>query len=299
VGTIRIGVAGWDYADWRGPVYPRGVRGAERLAFIARFVDAIEINCTFYRPADPRIAERWVHRLPDDGRVRFTAKAHRSWTHEPDTELHAAVRATLEGLTPIAEAGRLGALLVQFPHGFRWGDRARERLRRLVVLAESWPIVVELRHSSWQAEEPLDWFRGLGAGWCVVDQPRVGTTTAGPEAHVVGPISYLRLHGRNAGAWFRPGAGRDARYDYLYSPAELDVLADVARRLGESAAEVYVVQNNHFKGQALANALQMKRRIEGRPQTAPAPLVDAFPAITADVVVLDGGLFGTHRRRVD
>jgi uncharacterized protein YecE (DUF72 family) len=116
-----------------------------------------------------------------------------------------------------------------------------------------------------------------------VDQPRVGNATVKPVERVCGPTAYLRLHGRNGADWFRPDAGRDARYDYLYTPAEVCELAGTARRLSESAEELYVIQNNHFRGKALVNALQMVRILRGGTVRAPEELVAAYPEIAGEV----------------
>jgi uncharacterized protein YecE (DUF72 family) len=290
--VIRVGVAGWDYPDWNGIVYPTPApRGVDRLAWLARFVDVVEINSTFYRPADPHVAASWVRRTEGRPELRFTAKGHRSWTHEAGARLDGAVPPTLAGLTPLREAGVLGALLVQFPQSFHRTDEALERLARLLERLDGWPVVVELRHASWDAGGSAEWLRQRGAGWCVVDQPRIGRSTAAPTPRVTSAVGYLRLHGRNAADWFRAGAGRDARYDYLYTPAELEGLASTARRLATQAREVFVIQNNHFRGKALVNALQMKRLLEAVRPPAPAGLIGAYPELEAITVPEPGRLF--------
>ena len=101
----------------------------------------------------------------------------------------------------------------------------------------------------------------------------------------------MRLHGRNRADWFRKDAGRDARYDYLYSSAELDELAEAASRMAEEARELFIVQNNHFRGKALVNALQMKRILEHRPPSAPEELVLAYPELEPQVRVKRTRLF--------
>ncbi len=289
---IRIGVAGWDYADWNGVVYPpdRGSR-FDRLAYLARFVDVLEINSTFYRPAAPRIAAAWVRRTERFRDFRFTAKAHRSWTHEGDTDLPAATGATLAGLSPLREADRLSALLLQFPQSFHFTLQAQERLERLAELASGWPLAVEVRHVSWAAEEAALWLQARRIGWCAVDQPQVGSATLGLLPHVFGGIGYLRLHGRNTRDWFRQDAGRDARYDYLYSGEEIGQLSRSVQRMAAGASAVFVIQNNHFRGQALVNALQMKRLIDGRPPSAPAELVLTYPALAPLVRTESNRLF--------
>jgi uncharacterized protein YecE (DUF72 family) len=282
-GRILIGVAGWDYPDWAGVVYPARAssRGFDRLAFVARFVDLVEINSTFYRPADPRTAASWIRRTRERPEFRFSAKAHRSWTHDREADLEAAVRTTVEGLAPLREAGVLAALLVQFPQSFHRRAEAFVHLERILERVEGWPMVVELRHASWDRDEAAAWFRERGAGWCVVDQPRVGGSTAPARPRVTSRVGYLRLHGRNRADWFREDAGRDARYDYLYSLEELGPLAEAATTMAHEVDTLAVVQNNHFRGQALANALQMRHLIRGDRPEAPAALAAAYPGLAA------------------
>jgi uncharacterized protein YecE (DUF72 family) len=165
---------------------------------------------------------------------------------------------------------------VQFPQSAHQTSRWRDRVARLAEAARGWPLVFEFRHASWDDDRAAAWMRGIGAGWCVVDQPRLaGVAAATPR--VTAPVGYLRLHGRNEADWFREDAGRDARYDYLYTLQELEPLAAAAIAMARRAPEVFVVHNNHFRGQALANALQMKRLIQGSAPPAPRGIVDAFP----------------------
>jgi len=290
--TIRVGVAGWDYPDWSGIVYPANAGGRfDRLAWIARFVDVVEINATFYRPAAPRTAASWLRRTAEREGFRFTAKSHRSWTHELADDLPRAVRDTLDGLRPLREGGRLGALLVQFPHSFRRNRANLDHVVRLAEHCEGWPLVVELRRREWSEEAVFERFSAAGVGWCVVDQPAIDRTTVEAAPRATSPVGYLRLHGRNARAWFDPAADRDRRYDYLYSREELRATAALVETLAADTAEAFVVQNNHFRGQALANALQLRRLVEGERAAAPQGLVDAYPELEADVRVRRERLF--------
>jgi uncharacterized protein YecE (DUF72 family) len=291
--TMRIGVAGWDYADWVGAVYPSGAgRGLDRLAYVSRFVDVLEINSTFYRPVASRTAEAWVRRTAARGEgFRFSAKAHRSWSHDPRPPGASDLDATLDGLRPLREAGRLCALLVQFPQSFHYDERARARLEGLAARLAGWPVVIEVRHAGWQRPEAARWFAGIPLGWCVVDQPLVGRSSALPVPRVTRDPAYLRLHGRNRDAWFREDAGRDARYDYLYSTGEVRELASTARAMAEQAAELVVVQNNHFRGQALVNALELKHLLQGERPPAPEILVRTYPSLADSVRVERSRLF--------
>jgi uncharacterized protein YecE (DUF72 family) len=293
---IRVGVAGWDYPDWVGPVYPeRATRGFDRLAFLSRFVQVLEVNSTFYRPADPRTSEAWLRRTADREGFTFTAKAHRSFTHEKEADLDAVVPETLLGLAPIRDAGKLGALLVQFPQGFRHTPESMTRLEALGDRLHGWPVVIELRDVSWDDDEAAAWCRERGFGWCVVDQPGMRKdgrrATAPPRPRVTSRVAYVRLHGRNARDWFRKGAGRDARYDYLYRVDQLARMVDDIRAMEAEAEELFVVQNNHFRGKALANALMLRHLLGEERPPAPEALVRAYPDLEGLVSVDQPGLF--------
>jgi len=289
---IRVGVAGWDYPDWNGIVYPpRSPSGFDRLAYLARYVNLIEVNSSFYRPVTPRVAESWVRRTERYPDFAFAAKAHRSCTHDPAAEPLEAAARTLQGLKPLRDAGRLEALLLQFPQSFHFDARAVERLERLLPAFEGWPLVVEVRHISWESETAGDWFASKAVGWCAVDQPQVGRSTARVLPRVTSALAYLRLHGRNTADWFRPDAGRDARYDYRYDAGQLQELASTARDMARTANSLVVVQNNHFRGKAVANALQMKSLLGGGRPLAPEGLLAVYPDLEPVVRVERTRLF--------
>lgn len=289
---IRIGVAGWDFPDWKGVVYPPGgSRGFDRLAYLARFVDVVEINSSFYRPVGSATTASWVRRVSSRPGFRFTAKLHHAFTHGTEIDPSDVGSASLDGLAPLRDAGVLGAVLLQFPQSFHRTPHAFVRLEALLRRLEGWPSVVEVRHISWDSDQAAEWFVDRGVGWCVVDQPAVGRSTVGARPRVTARVGYLRLHGRNAANWFREDAGRDARYDYLYGKGELRAMADLAREIAKSAAEVFLIQNNHFRGQALVNALELQHLLgRGRPP-APASLVSAYPRLADAVASEPGRLF--------
>ena len=125
---IRVGVAGWDYRDWKGVVYPeKKPRGFDPVRYLAQFLDLIEINSTFYRPVRPEVAERWAERVEDLEGFRYSAKLWRRFTHERDEAWTTAdVRAVRDGMRPLHRAKKLDALLVQFPWSFKNEEPSRE-----------------------------------------------------------------------------------------------------------------------------------------------------------------------------
>ncbi len=285
---IRFGPAGWEYPDWAGVVYPRGApRSFDRLAHLARFFGTVEVNATFYRPYGADVAARWCERVEAAPAFRFGAKVWRRLTHERAEALTAedvvAARAALDRLHADR---RLGAALLQFPWSFKREPAAEEWLRGVLSALAGLPLVVEVRHASWDAPEVLDELAAAGVGIVNVDQPLFRRSIR-PAARVTSPVAYVRVHGRNYRDWFRTGAGRDARYDYLYTQGELEPWAERVRELAESerAPDVYVVTNNHFRGQAVANAKMLEGMVEGRRVEAPEELVEAFPEALEPFVV--------------
>ncbi len=220
---IRFGPAGWSYKDWQGVVYPEDPpKGFDPLAFLARYFDTIEVNSTFYRPPRPEVTPRWARRVAENPDFKFTAKLWQRFTHErdsaPSADEVAAVRA---GLDPLVDRGRLGGLLIQFPWSFKAGDESLDWLDDVTSTFSDYPCVVEVRHASWNKPTFYRWLGERGVGFVNIDQP-LFHRSIGPSAEASGCVGYVRLHGRNYDDWFREGAGRDARYDYLYGRDELE-----------------------------------------------------------------------------
>ncbi len=278
--TLRIGTAGWSYPDWNGVVFPKRVpTGFDPLRYLAAYVDVIEINNTFYRAPPARVSERWAHAVEGLDDFRFTAKLYRGFTHAPPLEWNRGdVDSFRDGVRPLTDAGRLEALLAQFPFYF---DASPENLDHIHRIAEAFavaPLVVEVRHRSFLAPAVLDWFRTRAISFCNVDQP-LARTSIEPGAHVTGSIGYFRLHGRNRDAWFSPSAGRDEKYDYLYSRRELESCVPWIHRLVQETSMTFVVANNHFLGKGAVNALELKALLQGTPVDVPDALVAAYPRL--------------------
>ena len=289
---IRFGPAGWSYPDWAGVVYPEPrPRGFDPLAHLARYFDTVEVNSTFYRPPSPETPRRWARRVSVNARFKFTAKLWQRFTHQRESAwTQDEVDAVRAGLDPLAEASRLGAVLVQFPWSFKASAGSLEWLSDIAAAFEEYPLVVEVRHASWNRPGFYEWLGERDMGFVNIDQP-VFRRSIEPSAKASARVGYVRLHGRNYEDWFREDAGRDARYDYLYERAELEPWVERIRELAEGGRveDVYVVTNNHFRGQAVANAVMLSALIRGRPQTAPEPLLKAFAAPLEGLAEADVG----------
>ncbi len=276
---IRTGPAGWSYPDSPGHVYAAGVSSRfDALGFLATYFDTIEINSTFYRPQPARTFQSWVRRVAHNPPFRFTVKLWQRFTHERAGAWSADdVRMVTEGLEVLRDAGRLGALLAQFPWSFKPGARARDLLARLGETFRGWPLVVEVRHGEWGRPEQLALFTELGLGIANIDQPLIGQSFA-PAAHAAGSVGYVRFHGRNYEHWFGEHEETAQRYDYLYTARELAPWVERIRTLGatDGVADVYVITNNHYEGKGPANALMLRSMLERRKVPAPPVLFATY-----------------------
>ncbi|MFQ5670439.1 MAG: DUF72 domain-containing protein [Acidobacteriota bacterium] len=284
--TIRVGTAGWSYPDWEGVVYPvPSPPRFDRLRWLASFLDVVEINSTFYRPARRKDALTWVERVAANPRFRFCAKLGRVFTHEPERENRGSEKAFKDGIEPLADAGLLAAVLVQFPYSFKNTASNRRRLADVLTRFGEYSLAVELRHGSWMAAGIMAFLAARGVALVGIDQPQVGQPVP-PSLPLTGPFAYARLHGRNAANWFRRGAGRDARYDYLYSAEELAPWIRGLQRAAGEKTQGIVIANNHFRGKAAVNAVEIRHSLSGRMVPAPAPLLAAYPRLASLAVPL-------------
>ncbi|HLE71658.1 MAG TPA: DUF72 domain-containing protein [Vicinamibacteria bacterium] len=272
----RVGVAGWSYPDWGGIVYPKTPR-FDGLSYLATLFDTLEINSSFYRIPTSRTTASWAKRVLSNPEFRFTLKLYKGFTHER-TATAGDELMFAEALAPLTDAGVLGALLLQFPWSFKNDPESRDYLSTTLERFARHPLVVEVRHASWNQGEFYSFLAERGVGFCNIDQPLIGRSLA-PSDRATGPVGYVRLHGRNYRDWFREDAGRDARYNYLYSEEELDPWVEKISEVSGTASSTYVITNNHFRGQAVVNALQIRSRIEKRKVTAPASLLDHYPVL--------------------
>lgn len=310
---IRIGTAGWSYKDWDGIFYPPGMsrRKVHPVEYLARFFDTAEINTSFYGPLRAELGKLWCRRVAAvNPEFVFTAKLYRAFTHSPIAVMEPTSAATIrptddderltrEGLDALANEGKLGALLIQFPVSFKNTPLNREYLERLLRQFIEYPRVVEVRHSSWNDAETLATFAAQNVGFCNIDQPVLGRSLA-PTEHVTATIGYVRLHGRNYEHWFvdqgSDADNRNDRYNYLYKEKELESWKERIENVAQRAVTTYVITNNHFESKAGVNAIELKSMLNGKRMPAPPTLIQKYPELRrfADPAEDSGGSTGSQ-----
>jgi uncharacterized protein YecE (DUF72 family) len=308
--ALRIGTSGWNYPSgagkWNGIFYPAtrskraGTDQFDELRFYAEHFETVEVNSTFYGQPRPEVTRGWVERTPAD--FDFSLKLYQKFTHPkmfrdaalkraPGSEgplldlLAQVTRSDIDefraGVDPLASAGKLGALLAQFPASFKAAAASRDYLAQLLRVFSDYPVAVELRHRSWSdaVGDTLAMLNGFNAAWVQIDEPKFRFSIRQNYLPNITSFYYMRLHGRNAKQWWHH-AHRDDRYNYLYSGTELQEFADVAGAAKELVKKSYLYTNNHFSAKSVVNAVMLKAQL-GEPIEGeyPPELVEQYPEI--------------------
>ena len=281
---IRVGTSGWSYptgeGTWNGVFYPaagqrrRGSGKFDELRYYAEHFDTVEVNSTFYRIPSAATAASWAKRTPRD--FEFSLKLFQKFTHpemfekatgaDPFDLGKADVDAFRAALDPLASAGKLGALLAQFPASFKNEPHSRGYLEWLLEQFSEYEVAVELRHRSWSddPQETLRLLSAFGAAWTQIDEPKFRFSIRQNLLPNVKTFYYLRLHGRNAAQWWRHEKSED-RYNYLYSASELQPFAQaVEEATRRDVKKAYLYANNHFSAKSAANAAILKHQLGQR-----------------------------------
>ncbi len=264
-GKISVGIGSWTDKEYVGLIFPKGVKSDERLKIYATKFSHVEVNAGYHAFQPRERVASWVAQTPPD--FRFDFKLHRAFSQSPEKSAGDAdlIGRLLDSAGPIIEAGKLGAFFMTLATSF---DPSHKRLVALDPLIEKLRpqlLAVELRHRAWlEGEErarTVDFFRSRGAVLIGVDRPRVDAPAFLPPVdEVTNPrLAYLRLHGRRADWLTLKDAGE--RHSYDYTAAELDEIAERARRLAEHAEVVHVVANNHAQDFAPKAALALQTRL--------------------------------------
>jgi len=274
---VYIGTAGWNYPDWKGIVYPKPMpKGVHPLTYLSTYFNTVEVNSTFYRPAACQNTENWVKLTHNRPGFLFTVKLWQRFTHQRSslfTEHETAIVKT--GLAPLLEANKLGALLLQFPWSFKDTEQNRDWLLRVLDSFSAYPLAIEVRHSSWNESGLSKTLADRNAAICNIDQPVLHNSIE-PDSLITSSLGYIRLHGRNEADWFRDDAGRDDRYNYLYSEEELEPWIQRIKEMRKKTERLIVITNNHYRGQAAVNALQLKHGVSLNKVKSPLSLLRQY-----------------------
>ena len=238
---VRVGCSGWQYGDWRGVLYTEGLAKGRWLERYSQVFETVEVNSTFYRLASADAVRRWVEETPPE--FVFAAKASRYMTHVNRLQnLAEGIGRFYEGIEPLAESGKLGPIVWQFPANFHRDD---DRLGRALPLLPPGRHCFEFRHESWFTESVYKQLRAHNAALVIADSPRWPF-----QARVLtADWTLVRLHHGHR--------GRDGNY------SETEIAEWAERIAGWSEqAEAFVYFNNDWKGYAVRNALSLTRRLQ-------------------------------------
>ncbi|AEF82602.1 DUF72 domain-containing protein [Leadbettera azotonutricia] len=255
---ILVGTCGFYYTDWLGVVYPEGTPKKDFLSLYARRFRTVELDYTYY--SMPK-AENLAKMLVDGGAsLTFSVKAHQSLTHKIDpAKWEQDAKTFREAIDPVLRAGRLEAVLVQFPYSFKYEEKNRRYLDSLLSFFSGVPLAVEFRNNEWFNDKLIEGMKKRGISLVSLDMPELAHLPPSMDL-VTAPVSYIRLHGRNKDAWW--GSDEVARYDYLYEDQELSEWVDRLKMVALEADKILVYFNNHAKGQAVQNAQSLMKILE-------------------------------------
>jgi uncharacterized protein YecE (DUF72 family) len=287
---ILIGTASWtDKSLLKSGWYPKGADSAEqRLNYYSTQFPLVEVDSTYYFPPSEKNSQLWVERTPEG--FTFNIKAFSLLTQHP-TKTEAIYKDLevpdkrnvyprdlssevvdevwdrfLSALQPLQEAGKLGALLFQFPPWFIIGRKNREYILECAKRSAPIPILVEFRHKSWLSErnreETLEFLEGHGLAYVCVDMPQGFKSSVPPVVAATANLAAIRFHGHNDAEWESGSVQR--RFKYLYSDEELRQWAPKVHDLAAEADSTHVLMNNCYRSYAQQNASELAELLKAQ-----------------------------------
>jgi len=290
MGAILVGTASWadkSLVDSK-LFYPKDAKTAEaRLRHYAANFPLVEVDSSYYALPAPPVAELWAQRTPET--FVFDIKAFRIFTQHqtPPKVLPPDIRDALGplaekknvyygdfppeimdemwrrfrlALEPLRNAGKLGAVLFQFPPWFFYRRSNLAHIAHCVQVLDGYQLAIEFRNRTWFEEkhrdEVLAFEREHKLTHVVVDEPQGFSSSIPPVWEVTNPeLAIFRLHGRNAATWDKKGlTASSERFDYEYKEGELREFVQPVRHLAEQARRVHVVFNNNLRDQGIRGA---------------------------------------------
>jgi uncharacterized protein YecE (DUF72 family) len=259
---IQVGTSGFSFPDWKGPVYPAGIREKDMLSFYEKELgfNVLEVNFTYYTLPSQKSLAGMAQKTSEN--FEFVVKSFKGMTHETwDKETHARVdnKETFKkfkyGLVPLIEAKKLACVLAQFPYGFFPNRENSSYLQEFKEEMGDIPLVVEFRNKAWLKEETFQLLEKKEIGFCVVDEPKLPQLMP-YHPRATSEIGYFRFHGRNPN-WFN--VPMKVRYDYLYREEELKEFVPGVKDISKRTAKTLIFFNNCYSGSAAKNAAQMAK----------------------------------------
>ena len=293
MGEVLVGITAWTEPTLikETDFYPKDARTAEgRLRFYASQFPIVEVDSTYYYPPSERNAVLWTERT--SSHFTFDVKAFSLMTGHPTKPdaLFKEVQEALpekarekrnlypddvpeelrdevwerfrQALMPLHSAGKLGAVLFQYPPWFVISRKNKAELARLRERLPDYEPAIEFRHRSWleerNREETLSFLEEHRLPFVCVDVPQGFDSSLPPIAAVTAKeLAMVRFHGRNRKTWTRKVKTAAERFDYLYREEELEEWAPKVKDLKESARETHALFNNCYRDYAVRNAKQL------------------------------------------
>ena len=290
---FNIGTAGWSYKDWVPNFYPKNQTGGfDWLQFYSQYFNCVEVNSTYYTYISPKVVDGWIKKVEGTKDFIFHIKLHQDFTHKRkyDEQNIKAVRYNLEQLK---KSERLGGLLIQFPYSYSFDGNSIQHIQKLRDIFSDIDCFVEVRHSSWNNNRALEFFKQNDLTFCTIDQPQIGQAIEF-DPIITNDKAYIRFHGRNVEAWKKSLANfgkpqtyeeQSSRYNYLYSPGELVEIEQKIKSIQPKVKEVNVIMNNHPQGDAVANAFELIHLLETKTKVEmPSHILKAYPRLGAILI---------------
>lgn len=255
----RIGTCGYSYQDWKGVFYPPDIDRGKMLDHYATVFKTVEINSTYYRIPHAGVFYHLDRKTPPD--FEFIVKVNQETTHARTAD-STALAALCEAVRPLIEAGKFCGFLAQFPYAFKNTQPNREYLCRTRERAGDYPLFVEFRNDTWNRPEVFPFLKANRLGYVNVDEPRLRGLLP-PQAILTTDTGYVRFHGRNTAQWWK--GSNESRYFYQYRPDELQEWLAHLRTLIKRSGKTYLFFNNHPQGNAVKNALELKKMLDSAP----------------------------------
>ena len=231
-----IGTSGWNYPDWRGSFYPKGLAQKNWLAFYTTKFPIVEINATFYRLFGANVFKNWHEKAK--GKFKYIVKVNRYITHRKYLKNSKTAIKKFCRSTALLK-NKQALMLLQLPPSMPYD---LERLQKALMSFDNpKKVVVEFRHRKWLTLETKQLLKKMGCVFCAADSPQTELV-----AWVTAKTAYIRLHGRKK--WF----------DYNYTKTELGEIARFARKLAKQGAnKIYILFNNDYYCYAVKNAIYL------------------------------------------